>query len=424
MKRDAVPTVELLCVGTELLRGQVNTHQAHIAQRLQEAGLALSRASSLPDEVDAIAEEIELALSRCDAVLLCGGLGPTFDDLTREAAGKALGRGLSFKPALYAEIRKKFLRYKAPIPEENKRQAFVLDGAEVLANPHGSAPGQFLKVERAGSAKSLAMVPGPYSEMAPMLEREVLPRLKRLHAHKVFARRLSVHLSGVPESVADERLAPISAGHQAALEFTILSSAGQVDYHATARAATERDAEAAIAEVRRRVYDAVGEHVFGEGEDTIESVVGRELKRRKRTLAAAESCTGGLLGARVTAAPGSSDYFNGGVVAYSNELKERLLGVPAEVLRRHGAVSAECAAAMAEGARRACRADVGVSITGVAGPGGGTKQKPVGLVYLGVAGLTRAPFTRELRLIGGREAVRARSAATALHELHRLLKGA
>ena len=419
MKTIPLPRVELICVGTELLRGQVNTHQAHLSKRLQTAGLALWRESSLPDDVDAVADEVRLALERCRAVLLCGGLGPTFDDVTREAVAKAVGRGLDYDPKLYQTILAKFARFHSPVPEENKRQAFVIDGAEVLDNPNGSAPGQFLRL---AGGRTLAMLPGPYSEMAPMFEEQVLPRLKKAHGRRLYAQRLTVHMSGLPESVADERLSKISAAHGASLEFTILTSAGQVDYHATARAATPQAALSAIKEVRRRVYAAVGDHIFGEGEDTIEAVCGARLRAAKKTLAVAESCTGGLLGGRLTSTAGSSDYFKGGVIAYSNELKTRLLGVPRALLARSGAVSAECAAAMAQGARKACRADVGAAITGIAGPGGGTRGKPVGLVYIALAGVSRAPQVEELRLIGPRDAVRARSAAAALHLLHAALR--
>lgn len=409
-------------MGTELLRGQINTHQGHLAKRLQSVGLALGRESSLPDDVAVIADEISAALGRSDAALLCGGLGPTFDDLTREAVARALGRKLVFKPELYAEICRKFARHNVPIPEENKRQAYVVEGAEVLPNPNGSAPGQLLEVPRGKSLKTIVMLPGPYSEMAPMFDAHVLGRLKRAYAPKLFARRLSVHLSGITESVADEKLAKLSAANGAALEFTILTSAGQIDYHATARASSEAAALAAIEDVRRRVYEAVGDHVFSEGEETLESVVGGRLKARGLTLAVAESCTGGLLGARLTNVPGSSEYFLGGVLAYSNALKQSLLGVPAAVLRDHGAVSAECAAAMAEGARKACKAKAALAVTGIAGPGGGTPEKPVGLVFLALAGLSKRPEIKELRLIGPREAVRARAAAAALQLLLKALQ--
>lgn len=403
--------VELLCVGTELLRGQINTHQGYIAQKLPAFGLTLARESSLPDDVDVIAAEMRLAVKRADAVIVCGGLGPTFDDLTREAAAKAFGRALEFKPALWKKIVERFNRYKVrAIPEENKRQAFVLAGARVLNNERGSAPGQLLSVAGA----SVALLPGPYSEMSPMLERDVLPALRKAHARGVHSAKLVVRTSGLPESVVDERLAPVTAQAGPDLEFTILSSGAQVSYHATARAASAAAASARIAAIREKVYAAVGERVFGEGDATLESSVGERLRASKLTLAAAESCTGGLLGQRLTAAAGSSDFFLGGVIAYSNEVKRSMLGVPRRILDSHGAVSRECALAMAQGARARLKAGVGVAITGVAGPGGGTAQKPVGLVYVAAAGARARHEVRELRLIGGRDDIRARSASAAL----------
>lgn len=413
--------VELLCVGTELLRGQINTHQGYIAQRLPAYGLTLSRESSLPDDVGMIAAELRLAAGRADAVIVCGGLGPTFDDLTREAAAKAFGRRLVFKPALWKAIALRFNRHKVrAIPEENKRQAFILSGAKALKNERGSAPGQLFKAGKT----TVALLPGPYSEMSPMLERDVLPALRRAHAKGLHAARLVVRTSGLPESVVDERLAPVTAEASDALEFTILSSGAQVSYHATALAKSAAAARARVDAIRARVYAAVGERVFGEGDATLESAVVARLREKKLTLAAAESCTGGLLGQRLTATAGSSDVFVGGVVAYANEVKIAQLGVPARLIEKDGAVSRACALAMAAGARERLKADVGVSITGIAGPGGGTKDKPVGLVYVAASGAWRQPEVRELRLLGGRDDVRARSASAALDLLLDFVKSA
>lgn len=407
------PTAALVCVGSELLAGQVNTHQAWLSVRLRRAGFEVVGEESVPDDMDALRDALRRALARADAVIVCGGLGPTFDDLTREAAAAALGRRLRFAPRLWTRIARRFARYRSPIPEENKRQAEVIAGAEVLPNATGSAPGQFLRARIRGRARTLTLLPGPGSEMTPMFERFALPRLKRAHAGGGATAHLSVRLAGVPESVADESLDATRARWPQA-RFTILSSGGEVSFHAALRARDARTARAARARLRREVLAAVGEFAYGEGDDTLESVLGARLARRGLTLAAAESCTGGLLGGRVTAVPGSSAWFKGGVVAYSNDLKRRLLGVPARVLAMRGAVSAESAAAMAEGVRRAARADLGVAVTGIAGPGGGTKDKPVGLVFVALSGPGRKRKVRRLKLHGTREAVRQRSAAAAL----------
>lgn len=404
-----VPKAALVCVGSELLAGQVNTHQAWLSVRLRRAGFEVTGESSVPDDVALIAAAMRRALASADAVIVCGGLGPTFDDVTREAAANALSRGLAFKPALWAEILKRFARYKMKVPEENKRQAVVISGAEVLENVNGSAPGQRLRA----NGKTLVLLPGPSTEMYPMFEKLVLPRLARDHARAIHPAAFSIRLSGVPESTADEKLDPVRARWPDA-RFTILASGGEVSFHAVSFEKSPAAARAARARLRREILAAVGAFAHGEADDTLEYALGVRLKKRGLTLAVAESCTGGLLGGRVTAVAGSSAWFKGGVIAYENAAKTRLLGVPARLLARRGAVSAECAAAMAAGARRALRADVAVSITGVAGPGGGTKDKPVGLVFIAVSGPGRAESGRRLEINGPRESVRSRAVTAAL----------
>ncbi len=417
------PRIELICVGTELLSGQVNTHQSYISLQLRAAGLELSRESSLPDDEKKLAQAVAEALSRSDAVILSGGLGPTFDDLTREAVASALGRPLCFHPELWNAIVKKFARYRIPVPEENKRQAFLIDGAEALENRTGSAPGQLLRLpRRQGPPQIVALLPGPAAELMPMFERSVLPPLVRSLGVGRHAASLALRLSGVPESVADEKLSPVLALAGRELSFTILASLGQVDFHARAVAATPARARALIAKVRRLALRQVGEHVFGEGPQTLESSIGDLLRTRRLSLAVAESCTGGMVGAKLTSTAGSSDYFLGGVLSYADAVKTGLLGVRPETLRRHGAVSARCAREMAEGVRKACGAKVGLAVTGIAGPGGGTAAKPVGLIFIAVCGPERARVWR-LRLSGTRELIRQRAAGSALHLLRRSLTG-
>ena len=418
------PAIELLCLGTELLSGRLNTHQSHLSLELRRAGLKVSRETSLPDDAAAIAREVRSALARCDALLVCGGLGPTFDDVTREGVSAALKKPLVYRPALYAAIKRRFLRRRLSVPEENRRQAFVIAGAEVMPNKRGSAPGQLIELPRLrrGAPRLIALMPGPYAELWPMFKGQVLPRLLRLRPKGAHAVHLLVHLSGIAEAAADESLA---AARQEApeAEFTILASAGQIDFHATASESSRPRARRLLARLRRRVYAAVGDHIFGEGPETLESAAGAALRARGLTLAVAESCTGGMLGSRLTAAAGSSDYFKGGVVAYSNDLKRRLLGVRRGTLARFGAVSAECAREMAEGARRLAASDVGLAVTGIAGPGGGSQAKPVGLVYASMAGPGRRPgVERELRRSGGREVIRQRAAAAALDLLIKRLR--
>ncbi|MEK7384752.1 MAG: CinA family nicotinamide mononucleotide deamidase-related protein, partial [Elusimicrobiota bacterium] len=336
-----IPKAALICVGSELLAGQVNTHQSWLSARLRRAGFQVVGETSVPDEVPAIRLALARALNAADAVIVCGGLGPTFDDLTREAAAAALGRKMSFRPALWKRILQRFARYHVCVPEENKRQAMVLSGATVLANRAGSAPGQLLRAR----GRTLVLLPGPPSEMYPMFEGRVLGRLKKTHARGLHPAAFCVRLSGVPESAADERLAPVRARWPQA-RFTILASGGEVSFHALTVESSAPAARRARARLRREILDAVGDFAHGTGEETLEYALGARLKKRGLTLAVAESCTAGLLGGRITAAAGSSSYFLGGVIAYANAVKVRRLGVPSRIISRHGAVSAECAAAM------------------------------------------------------------------------------
>lgn len=415
------PRVELICVGTELLSGQINTHQGYLAAALAAAGLPLAAESSLPDDRAELARAVKEALGRCDALLLCGGLGPTFDDITREAAADALGRGLRYRPALFAKIERMFFRYRLPVPEENKRQAEVIDGARVLANAAGSAPGQLIARRRAGAPQLIALMPGPFAEMSPMFERQVLPALRRTFGGGRRVASLCVRMAGVPESVADEKLAALTRAPKPGESFTILAGAGQVDFHAVTTAASQAQAARALRGLRSKIYQAVGEHIFGEGPQTLEAAVGGLLRRGGLKLAVAESCTAGLVAARLTNPPGSSDYFAGGVIAYANDVKSGLLDVSPRTLARHGAVSAQCAREMAEGVRRRCRADLGLSLTGIAGPGGATKGKPVGLVFMALSSRDGTHAFKH-RFSGDRAAVRARASAAALNWLWRHLR--
>lgn len=415
--------VELICVGSELLDGQVNTHQSWLSVRMREAGLSLARASSVPDVVADIRDEIRAALTRCDALLLCGGLGPTFDDITREAVASALGRELIYRPDLYAAIEAKFARYRLPVPEENKRQAMQVAGADILENRFGSAPGQLVALPRRGkAAQIIALMPGPFSELAPIFDGAILPRLQETYARGVHHAGLVLRLSGIPESVADERLSPVIKQAGPELSFTILSPAGQVDFHAHALARTSARAKALIARVRRQAQGLVGEFVFGEGPETLESALGKLLRAKKLTLAVAESCTGGLIGARLTSVPGSSDYFMGGVLSYADSVKSGMLGVSPRTLKKEGAVSAPCAREMAAGVRKTAGSSIGLSVTGIAGPGGGSAKKPVGLVFIAICGPGQKGGQWRLKLSGDRETIRKRAGASALHLLLRHLR--
>jgi nicotinamide-nucleotide amidase len=417
ISRAALPAnVEIVCVGSELLETNVNTHERYIGGRLRDSGLRLSRGTTVPDDESALRGVVREALGRCDALILCGGLGPTFDDVTREAVAAALGRKLVYKPALFSVIKRKLARHRMAIPERNKRQALVIEGARPLANGVGSAPGQVLTLARRGrTPQTIALLPGPFAELSPMFEERLLPALKKTYARGTHVRTEVFRLQGMAESVADEKLAGLTRAPRPGVSYTILAGSGQVDFHVAVVASSAKAAAAELARARAAVMRAVGSHVFGTGAASLESSLGAALTARGWTLAVAESCTGGGIGERLTSVAGSSRYFLGGVIAYANDVKTKLCGVSPATLASAGAVSAECARELAEGVRRATGATLGLAVTGIAGPGGGTAAKPVGLVYLGLAGPGAGEHEeRELRLGTGRASIRQRAAAAAL----------
>ncbi|TBR23446.1 competence/damage-inducible protein A [bacterium] len=407
---------EVVCVGSELLSGRVDTHTSFLARRLAEASVTLARSTSVPDELPAVREAVAAAAARADLVLVCGGLGPTFDDITRDATASAFGRSLTFQPALYARIVRRYRRYRMRVPSNNRRQAFLIGGARALDNPNGSAPGQRLE---APGGRPVYLLPGPPSELKPMFEACVLPELMRRFGGGATAARRVFRFYGVAEAACDQRLAPVLKAFPD-VEFTILADLGLVELHAAARAPRASSAQARLKKVEARVARAMGSAYYSREGDSLPGAVLNLLARRGWTLATAESCTGGLIAAQLTEVPGSSAAFRGGAVAYSNALKESLLGVPAGVLARSGAVSEETARAMAAGARQRLGADAALAVTGIAGPSGGTKAKPVGLVYIAASVPGRTEVVRRV-FPGDRGQVRRRTATHALGLLRRLL---
>jgi nicotinamide-nucleotide amidase len=403
--------IELVCVGSELLSGKVSTHGASLGRLLEDAGLALARETTVGDDREEMRRAFAEAWKRSDAVVCSGGLGPTFDDITRDVWSALLRRPLRFRRDIFLDIRAKFRRRGLRMPAENRRQAFVLSGAEALPNPHGTAPGQLL----AAGGKLLALLPGPHAELFPMLERAVLPRLLRRSGP--LRKSAAWKLSGVAESVADEKLDRVRARHRRGVVWGILAERSVITVKASAEGPGAAERIAAIGKDVRRVF---GRLVMGGRDDTLESAVARRLRERRQTLAAAESCTGGLLAEKLTRLAGSSDYFLQGAVTYSNESKVRLLGVKRSTLKRRGAVSAECAREMARGCRTRSGADWAVSVTGIAGPGGAVPGKPVGTVFFGLAG-PRGVSVKKRWFAGERAAVRERSAQFALDWLRKEL---
>jgi len=415
------PSCLLLCVGSELLRGKINTHASTVARRLASIGLELHEENTIGDELSSLVDAIRHALPRFQVILITGGLGPTFDDITREAVAEATGLRLELSKPLLAAITKKFRRARYRMPPANARQAYLVRGAEALNNPVGTAPGQWLSL---AGQQVVILLPGPPSELHPMLDRTVLPRLRKEFPALPQA-EAHLHFVGVPESMVDHKVRPLIADAQTRfgghVQFTILAHLGLVDFDIFVTGKTLPKARAALRGIVRGVQSRLGKSFYGMDADyPLEKVVGDRFRRTRNTLAVAESCTGGMLSARLTDISGSSDYFLGGVVSYSNPVKQTVLGVSAELLKRHGAVSGPAAGAMAEGVRRHMGATVGLAITGIAGPGGAVPGKPVGLVFIGISGKGRTRVM-EYHFSGSRDAIRQRSVIAALDVLRNRL---
>jgi len=402
---------------------RLDTNSLLLTEALLRHGVELRRKAVIGDLEDEIAAELRDTLPRLDLVLVTGGLGPTADDVTREAVAAALGRAIAVDPEVLAGIEQRFARLGWRMPAVNRKQAQVVAGADVLPNPRGSAPGMRL----AAGGTTLFLFPGVPSELAGMIADHLEPWLAA-RSGGVSRETAVIKVAGLPESVVEERIAPAydEFGRQ---WITILAKPGDVRLLATA-AGPAAERQARLQAMTARLAELVGDAVYAlREEDTLESVVGDLLRAAGATLTVAESCTGGLLGERLTRVAGSSDYFLGGAITYSNRLKTALAGVPEELIAAHGAVSEPVARAMAEGVRARLGSDYGAAITGVAGPGGGSDDKPVGTVHLAVAGPPPAPGApavdhRHLRLPGDRERVRWQATQLTLDQLRRRLMAA
>jgi nicotinamide-nucleotide amidase len=408
---------EIIAVGSELLtEGRLDTNSLYLTAELNNLGVEVVTKCVIGDDRDRLADAVARALGRSAILILSGGLGPTEDDVTREAVAQALGRQLVFHSEIAEALERRFAVMKRKMAEINKRQAFVIEGAEMLPNDRGTAPGQWVAAHGAVAM----LLPGPPHELKAMFQQHCLPRLARL-APKQAIRTAFLRVTGMTESDLDALISPVYKKYPN-LATTILAANGDLQVHLRARCHAETEADALLAEAAGPIETLLGDRLYSRTGDPLEVVVGGLLRERHATVAVAESCTGGMLGARLTATPGSSNYFVGGFITYSNELKRQMLGVSAETLERFGAVSPETAEAMAAGARERTGATYAVSITGVAGPDGGSDEKPVGLVYLGIAGPEGASVTHR-RFIGDRERIRVFTTQAALDVLRRRLQG-
>jgi nicotinamide-nucleotide amidase len=411
---------EIIAVGSELLTPfRQDTDSLYLTEKLNSMGIEVSFKTIVGDRRADLASATRAALARVDVVFLVGGLGPTQDDLTRESVAEVLGRPLHRDQKLVEELRARFATRGWQMAENNLQQADVIQGAEVLPNKRGSAPGQFLKVDRLGSLKIIILLPGPPHELEGIFEDQCQERLKRLAPELNIATRV-LKIAMIGESAADNRAAAIYKLHKD-VETTILAGTpGEVQLHLRARAPSLELAQKRVDLLAAELEDEFEDAIFSAHGETLEQIVGYYLQMRGATLATAESCTGGLLAERITSVPGSSRYFLGGAVVYDNSLKTTLAGVPPLLISEHGAVSDPVAAALAEGIRERCKASIGVGITGIAGPAGGTEQKPVGLVYVGVADGNKTEVV-ERRYPGDRDRIRHWASQQALDMVRRRL---
>ncbi len=408
MKKNGQLRVEIMAIGSELLSPHFqDTNSLYITQRLEDLGLIVSFKTIVGDEWNNLTLSIDQALSRADFIIAMGGLGPTRDDRTREAFAHVLGKKLLYSEEILNTIRSRFKRRGMTMPAVNKKQAYVINGAEVLANRNGTAPGLWLDT----GSKFILLLPGPPQELKPMFEASVWPKLQDLRL--AYSSRKILKTTGLTESeieVLVSDLYPKSPD----IRMTTLAYPGQIEIHLEARSSKNQDeAEIKLKALQKSLQKRLKDHVFSTEGEELEEVVGKLLKASKKILATAESCTGGLLGNRITDISGSSDYFILGVVAYSNQAKTSLLDVSLDLIEEHGAVSNQVAQAMAEGVRLKSMADLGVGITGIAGPSGGTPEKPVGLVYIALNSEEGSEVSKNL-FLGTREAVKFQSTQRAL----------
>ncbi|HKQ85222.1 MAG TPA: competence/damage-inducible protein A [Candidatus Acidoferrales bacterium] len=372
---------EIIAVGSELLTSErLDTNSLFLTAELNRIGIRVVHKAVVGDTAEEMTSSFRHAIERADVIVSSGGLGPTDDDRTRTTVAQLLGRKLLLNQEILERIQARFRRYNRPMPEINARQAMVPEGAIILPNPRGTAPGLWLETS---AGRIVILLPGVPSELRALFECEVKPRLARVApSERLFVRELRI--TGLPESEVEARVSPIYALYPD-VEVTILAAPSGIQLHPRVWSSNAMQAENLLDEMTRRMALPLGEHLVSTNGETMEEVVARLLTENRATIAVAESCTGGMLAEHLTNLAGSSNYFLGGVVCYSNEMKTALAGVPAQLIEAKGAVSAEVASALADGIRKGAAATIGIGITGIAGPGGGTVEKPVGLVYIGIA---------------------------------------
>lgn len=407
--------IEIMAIGSELLTPYFqDTNSLFLTERLNDLGMEVTYKTIVGDDWDDLALSIKQALSRAYIIIAMGGLGPTKDDRTREAFATVLERKLIFNKELLQKIEERFKRRGLTMPEVNKKQSYVIDGAEILENRNGTAPGLWVDT----GSKKIILLPGPPHELKPMFDKSVWPHLQKFK--KDYTARKVLKITGLTESKIETLILDLYPDDPN-LRLTTLAHPGQIEIHLSSHSKKSREqANERVQKFEKNILERLKENVFSTSGEELEEVVGKLLRLNKKTLAVAESCTGGLLAHRLTDVPGSSDYFLQGVVAYSNEAKINALGVSPALIEKYGAVSSQVAEAMAQGIKEKARSSLGIAVTGIAGPSGGTPEKPVGLVYVGLSWDKGSEWEKNI-FLGNRDKIKYQSSQKALDMVRRHL---
>jgi nicotinamide-nucleotide amidase len=408
-------SAEIIAIGSELLTPQFkDTNSLYLTGQLNTIGIPVVMKSIAGDDENYLEQAVRGSLARTPILITIGGLGPTEDDVTRKVIARVLQRQLVLNDEILARLQRRFKARGVEMPANNARQALVLSGSDILENNHGTAPGLWVTAEK----NHIILLPGPPDELKPMFEKSCMPRLHDMAGGTALARSV-FRTACLPESTLDARIAPIYTKYKNP-ETTILAKPGQVEIRLTARGKNREEAERLLQDLGDQIDQELDDYIFARSEQSLEEVVGMFLVMRNATIATAESCTGGLVAERLTNVPGSSRYFISGVICYSNESKMELAGIPPLLLKMQGAVSAEVARGLAEGVRARAGTTIGVGVTGIAGPGGGSPEKPVGTVHIAVA-MPSATEHRQFLFPGDREKIRWQASQAALDMVRREL---
>jgi len=407
---------EIISIGSEILRGQItDTNANFIAKKLVKLDIDLEHISAVSDNPESLLSTLKLALQRSDLIITTGGLGPTEDDITYQTIARALNLKLIKYPEAEKNLKKILHKIKIEVSPSNLKQVYLPEGAKIIINQYGTAPAMILEKDN----KIICSFPGVPHEMKNLIEENLIPYLKEKFPPYMIKKSKTLKITGLGESSVNELIRDY-INKQTNFTFGIYANPEDIQVQVIAQAPSEKEAEKLLQYSVNQLTKVLGNYIYGNDEETIEKVVGKLIKTKKLTVAVAESCTGGMLGEMITRIPGSSEYFQGGVISYSAKVKEDLLKVPPEVIKKYGEVSKEVAQLMAEGVRRYCHSDIGISITGIAGPGGATEKKKVGLVYMALADGKKS-ISQKHQLFGNRQLVRLRSTRRALNMLRMYL---